>query len=269
MSRYGPATLEGERIVDFAERARGPGAGLINGGVAVLDRAVVERIEPGRAVSIEREVYPALARAGGLHGRAYDRPFLDIGVPLDFARAQTWVPEVLTRGAVVFDRDGVLNVDVAYAHRSDQIRWIQGAAAAVKAVNDAGLFAFVATNQSGVARGYYGEADVQALHAWMNAELIAQGAHIDAFVYSPYHPAAAVEAYRRDDAPCRKPNPGMLSDLFQRFPVDRSRTVMIGDKASDMEAARAAGVEGLLFGGGDLLARLRPVIARLAKPAPG
>ncbi len=164
---------------------------------------------------------------------------------------------------MIFDRDGVLNEDVGYAHQPAQIRWIEGAMAAVKAVNDAGLFAFVATNQSGVARGYYSEADVVALHAWMNAELgRAAGAHIDAFVFSPFHPEAPLEAYRRD-ADCRKPGPGMILELFDRFPVDPARTLMIGDKESDLAAARAAGVEGLLFEGGSLFSILAPVLPRL------
>ena len=123
------------------------------------------------------------------------------------------------RGAVIFDRDGVLNVDVGYAHRPDQIIWTAGAMAAVKAVNDAGLFAFVATNQSGVARGVFSEDDVRALHAWMEAQMAAAGARLDAFVYSPFHPEGTVAAYRARTA-CRKPNPGMILDLLARFPVD-------------------------------------------------
>jgi len=164
---------------------------------------------------------------------------------------------------VIFDRDGVLNEDVGYAYLPAQIRWVEDAMAAVRAVNDAGLFAFVATNQSGVARGYYTEADVVALHDWMNAELgrIAS-AHIDAFVFSPFHPEAPLEAYRRDSS-CRKPQPGMILELLDRFPVDPARTAMIGDKDSDVAAAHAAGVEGVLFEGGSVLAALAPVLPRL------
>jgi D-glycero-D-manno-heptose 1,7-bisphosphate phosphatase len=162
-----------------------------------------------------------------------------------------------TRGAVIFDRDGVLNVDVAYAHRPDQIQWVEGAMAAVRAVNAAGLFAFVATNQSGIARGLYRETDVVALHDWMNVELARFGARIDAFVYSPYHPDGVVEAYRRE-SPCRKPGPGMLLDLLARFPVDPARTLMIGDRSTDIEAAHAAGVEGLLFAGGSVFDAIAP-----------
>jgi D-glycero-D-manno-heptose 1,7-bisphosphate phosphatase len=172
-------------------------------------------------------------------------------------------PGPTLRGAVIFDRDGVLNEDVAYAYQPAQIRWVEGAMAAVRSVNDAGLYAFVATNQSGVARGYYTEADVVALHDWMNAELARiAGAHIDAFVFSPFHPEATLEAYRRDSN-CRKPKPGMILELLDRFPVDPARTVMIGDNPSDVAAAHAAGVEGLLFQGGSVLAALAPFLPRL------
>jgi D-glycero-D-manno-heptose 1,7-bisphosphate phosphatase len=171
------------------------------------------------------------------------------------------------RGAVIFDRDGVLNLDVAYAYRPDQIVWSQGAAEAVRAVNQAGLFAFIATNQSGIGRGYYTEEQMHALHAWMTAELAAQGARIDAIVYSPWHPEAEIEAYRRI-SDWRKPGPGMILDLMSRFPVDAARTVLIGDKDTDVQAARAAGIEGLKFQGGSLLEFVRPVLERIAAVPP-
>jgi D-glycero-D-manno-heptose 1,7-bisphosphate phosphatase len=160
-----------------------------------------------------------------------------------------------TRGAVIFDRDGVLNLDVGYAHRPDQIVWTADAAKAVKAVNDAGLYAFVATNQSGVARGYFSEADVESLHTWMSAELARQGARIDAFVYCTDHP----------DRPTtrRKPGPGMILELIERFSLDPARTVLIGDKDSDMAAARAAGIDGVMFAGGSLSGVLAPALARI------
>ena len=171
------------------------------------------------------------------------------------------------RGAVIFDRDGVLNVDVHYAHRPDQIVWIEGAIAAVRAVNDAGLYAFVATNQAGVARGLYGEAEVEALHAWMQGELARAGARIDAFAYCPHHPDGTVDRYR---TACerRKPGPGMIRDLLAAHDADPERSLMIGDRDSDMAAAKAAGVEGLLFTGGSLLEALQPHLNHLSQPNP-
>jgi D-glycero-D-manno-heptose 1,7-bisphosphate phosphatase len=159
-------------------------------------------------------------------------------------------------GAVIFDRDGVLNLDVGFAHRPDQIVWTEGAAEAVRAVNAAGLKALVATNQSGVARGYFDEARVVALHDWMTAELAAAGARIDGFVYCADHPDAPSER--------RKPGPGMVLELIAAFDLDPARTVLIGDQARDLEAARAAGIEGVLFAGGSLLEAVGAVLARIA-----
>jgi D-glycero-D-manno-heptose 1,7-bisphosphate phosphatase len=263
VSRYGPAELDGDRIIAFSPRSQVGGSGFINGGVGVFTKDVLDLIPGQRPWSLEQDVYPVLARSDRLYGRVYARPFLDIGVPDDFARAQTWVPRVLRRGAVIFDRDGVLNVDVGYAHRPDQIVWIEGAIAAIKAVNDSGLLALIATNQSGVAHGYYDEADVDALHSWMNAALMTHGAHIDGFAYSPYHPEAKLDAYRRP-SDCRKPGPGMVRHLIEKFNVDPVRCVMIGDRDSDVAAAEAAGIDGVRFDGGDLYSCLQPWIERLS-----
>ena len=152
----------------------------------------------------------------------------------------------------------MLNLDHGYVGDPSRFEWTQGAVAAVRAVNDAGLLAFVVTNQSGVARGLYGEAEVEALHAWMRAELGRAGARLDDVRYCPHHPEGTVAAYARA---CRdrKPGPGMIEDLARRWPVDLPASLIVGDNPSDLEAGRAAGVgAGLLFEGGDLLAALQP-----------
>ena len=117
------------------------------------------------------------------------------------------------------------------------------------------------TNQSGVGRGYYAEDDVIALHAKMSESLAEAGAHIDAYYYCPQHPDAALETYRHPDPPDRKPNPGMILRALNEWPVDVSRSIMIGDKPSDLEAARRAGIRGLLFSGDDLMAFLKKELA--------
>lgn len=164
------------------------------------------------------------------------------------------------RPAVFLDRDGVLIEDTGYPHRPDQVRWVPGAAAAVRAMNRAGYWVFVVTNQSGVARGMFPEAAVQALHRWMNAELAGQGAHIDAFEYCPHHPEAVLPAYRRACA-CRKPAPGMLLGLLQAWPVRREGSFLVGDSQRDIEAAEAAGLPGHLFPGGALDRFVAPLLA--------
>jgi D-glycero-D-manno-heptose 1,7-bisphosphate phosphatase len=160
------------------------------------------------------------------------------------------------RPAIFLDRDGVLNEDQGYVHRWEDFRWIPGAREAVAAFNRAGWLAIVVTNQSGVGRGYYTEADMHALHAHMAEELALAGARIDAFYFCPHHPDAPDLAYRHPDPPDRKPNPGMILRALAEWPIDRARSILVGDKDSDMEAAQRAGVRSLHFQGGDLAAFL-------------
>jgi D-glycero-D-manno-heptose 1,7-bisphosphate phosphatase len=168
----------------------------------------------------------------------------------------------LLRPALFLDRDGVLNEDRGYVHRWEDFCWIPGAREAVAAFNARDWWVFVVTNQSGVGRGYYPEADVLALHARMEADLAATGARIDAFYHCPFHPEALEDRYRPPDPPDRKPNPGMLLRAMADWPVDAARSVMVGDKAIDLEAGRRAGVRSLLFPGGDLEAFLAAEIDR-------
>ena len=158
-------------------------------------------------------------------------------------------PEPPKRPAVFLDRDGVLNRDHGYVGDRARFEWLPGAMDGVRAANQRGALVFIVTNQSGVGRGLYDEAAVLALHREIDRDLGAIGAHIDDMRFCPHLPNAPVEAYRLACA-CRKPEPGMILDLLRAWPVDPGRSVLIGDKASDMEAARRAGIRGILYGGG-------------------
>lgn len=160
------------------------------------------------------------------------------------------------RPAVFLDRDGVINVDRGYVSSRAHFKWIPGAIEAIKALNDAGYYVFVATNQSGIARGLYSEHEMQELHDYIAKKLAEQGAHVDDWRHCPFHPKGTIAAFARV-SDWRKPGPGMILDLVQAWPVDRARSVLIGDKESDMLAAAAAHVRGLRFCGGNLLAFVR------------
>jgi D-glycero-D-manno-heptose 1,7-bisphosphate phosphatase len=264
-SRYGVVTLEGERVSGFAPRGS-TRAGTINGGVYLIDRRIVAHLP--EAGSLEQAVLPALAARNLVRGRVHEGFFLDIGVPDAFAQAQTALPRLRRRAAVFFDRDGTLNADDGYTHRPQDLAFVSGAVAAVKRVNDLGHYAFLVTNQSGVARGYFTERHVEAFHARLQGKLRAVGAHIDDIRYCPDHPEGTVERYRRV-SDWRKPAPGMLLDLMKRWPIRPEASLVVGDKDSDVAAAQAAGLRGLLYPGGNLDDFLAPFLPGRHRPDEG
>lgn len=148
------------------------------------------------------------------------------------------------RGAVFFDRDGVLNVDHGYVHRAEEFHWVEGAQAAIRRTNDAGMLAIVVTNQAGIARGMYDEAAFQRLMGHVRRELAAVGARLDAVYHCPHHPTAACD--------CRKPAPGMILRAVREWGIDPGRSILVGDSATDLQAAAAAGVRAVLFSGGNV-----------------
>ena len=146
----------------------------------------------------------------------------------------------MTSKAVFLDRDGTLNVDKGYVYRIEDWEWIPGAIDAIVALKKAGFLVIVVTNQAGIARNYYTEADVANLHAWVNGELEKYGVAIDGFYYCPHHPEHG------GACGCRKPMPGMLYAAKQDFDIDFSRSWLVGDKAGDVQAGLAAGVKSIL-----------------------
>lgn len=187
-SRYGRVVMDGARITGFAERSSVPGRGLINGGVGVFSRRIIDRIVPGRAVSIEAEVYPLVARASLLFGKAYSSAFIDIGVPEDLERAQSFIPQRMTRGAVIIPLRALLSASTPPGDLQPPFAWREDAPAAVKLVNDAGLLALVAADDPPL--GLDADLDLGELRRRINEDLCRHGAHIDGFAGKSQAPVA-------------------------------------------------------------------------------
>lgn len=154
------------------------------------------------------------------------------------------------RPAVFLDRDGVLIADVDLLVSQDQVHLICGAAEAVKALQDSGYLVVVVSNQTVVARGLATEADVRAVHAYIQRLLLAEGgAAVDAFYFCPHHPNATLPEYRVA-CTCRKPRPGMLLKAAEDLGIDLSTSYMIGDRMSDMAAGQRAGCQTILVQSG-------------------
>ena len=153
--------------------------------------------------------------------------------------------------ACFLDRDGVINIEKGYLFREKDFEWVEGAIEAIKYLSDKGYLILVVTNQSGIARGYYTENDVNKLHQFINSELKKNGTQIDDFFYSPFHPDFNDKFIELSHL--RKPNTGMLQMAFEKWKFDKSRSFMIGDQDTDVKCAKNFGIKGYLYQSGNLL----------------
>ncbi|MBQ1783129.1 MAG: D-glycero-beta-D-manno-heptose 1,7-bisphosphate 7-phosphatase [Gammaproteobacteria bacterium] len=144
----------------------------------------------------------------------------------------------MLKPAVFLDRDGVINEDIGYLHRIDDFRFSHGALAAARQLHEMGYALVVVTNQSGIARGFYTDADFQQLTAWMNEQFRSAGAPLTAVYHCPHH----AEQNNGESCECRKPLPGMLLKAAADHQLDLSRSLMVGDKEDDVRAGCNAGV---------------------------
>ena len=159
--------------------------------------------------------------------------------------------------ALFLDRDGVINHEIGYLHRPADVRWVDGIFALCRIAQERGYRLVIVTNQSGIARGLYSTADFESLMDWMRAEFLREGVTLDAVYHCPYHPEHGVGAWKREHED-RKPGPGMILRAARDLELDLSRSILIGDRCSDIAAANTAGLaQALLLAGTE------------AKPCPG
>jgi histidinol-phosphate phosphatase family protein len=156
-------------------------------------------------------------------------------------------PDMRLRPGILLDRDGTIIVDHGYVGSVDRVEFIDGAAEAIARFNRAGIPVAVVTNQAGVARGLYGIDDVALVHKCIAEHLAEHEAHIDLFLFSPYHPAGVVEAYARASED-RKPQPGMAKAAARELGLDLAASWVVGDRPEDLGLAEAIGASAVYLG---------------------
>ena len=147
------------------------------------------------------------------------------------------------------DRDGVINHEVGYLWRQEDVRFVPGIFDLCRTARRLGYRLMVVTNQAGIARGYYSEEDYQTLMTWIKGELAREGVELDAVYHCPFHPEHGIGEYRREHED-RKPGTGMLRRGAREFGLDLTECVMVGDRCTDIVAANVAGLrQAFLIGG--------------------
>jgi len=160
--------------------------------------------------------------------------------------------------ALILDRDGVINKEINYLHRSEDVEFVEGIFEMCKLFFDQGYTIVVVSNQAGIGRGYYSEDDFLKLTRWMTDQFATNGVNLSKVYYCPYHPTDGVGHYKKDSFD-RKPKPGMILKARDEFDLDLALSILIGDKLSDIEAGINAGVgTNVLLGRSEMMGTVKP-----------
>jgi D-glycero-D-manno-heptose 1,7-bisphosphate phosphatase len=247
-ARYGRVIEEDGKVTAFLEKdSSRPGPGVINGGVYVLKREILDLVRD-LPCSLEQHVFPALVERGEIAGREFKGYFLDIGLPETLEQGHLELPSVRVRPAAFLDRSALVDFSARDPCGPDGFRWMAGAVEAVRALNDRGHYVFV-VGDSSVRAGAPGAVDDPCrLNAEIQERLAPQGAHVDRF-------------YAKD----REPFSSVLEEAMNDWPIVRERSILVGASNGEVEVARRAGLAAHLFDGGDLARLVHSLLARAAK----
>tara|TARA_Y100000389_G_C17447386_1_gene512450 strand:- start:436 stop:1635 length:1200 start_codon:yes stop_codon:yes gene_type:complete len=259
-SRYGLVKLVGNKIFEFIEKNNLKKKGLINGGVYCINKKILEGI-PLANISFEKDILPFVVKQKKVSGKVIKGYFIDIGTPDSLKKASEAKWEV-NRKAVIFDRDGTLNEDNGYTYKKADLKWKPGAKSLIKYLNDENYLVFVATNQAGIAKGYYTEKDMHLFHKEMSSQLRQEASHINKFYFCPFHKYATIKEYKADSN-YRKPKIGMLKDIHSEWNLSKDNMVLIGDRDTDIECADNYKIKSILYNGTDNLLDIKDSICKI------
>lgn len=234
--RYGTVDVDAAGALAAFHEKRPCEEGLINAGVYLLRRDALDGMP--EKFSLESDYFERVVGDGALRAVECAGGFIDIGVPEDYELAQTMLaPLARSWRLAMFDRDGTINVDTGHLHEPEKLELIPSTVDIMRGYSeDPGYKVVVVTNQAGIAKGLYTEADMRNLHRCMEDELEKLGVHVDAWYFCPHHPDYTGPCV------CRKPAPGMLLAAMRDFDANTDDCVMYGDMPSDELAASSIDV---------------------------
>ena len=237
--------FEAGNLVSFCGDIEANDPQLINAGLYLFDASICELLT--EVCSLEWDVIPRLVENQNLRGMSLTGDFYSSENCIALEKVLGQMSQRLRRPAVFLDRDGVINRDFGWVGTRERFEWEPGAREAIARFCDSGYHVFIVTNQSGIARGFYSENDLVMLMDWVMDSIREYGGTVDDWRYCPMHPEAAIEHYRGYSAD-RKPEPGMILDLLKRWELDPMCCVLFGDQPTDMQAAKAAGLQSVMIG---------------------
>ncbi|MBN1364209.1 MAG: D-glycero-beta-D-manno-heptose 1,7-bisphosphate 7-phosphatase [Syntrophaceae bacterium] len=249
------------KILEFVSKPHFTGQvyqNLVNAGLYILKHESTRLIESGQKLDFGRDIFPALVGKGQeLYAYKSSEYVKDVGSPERFKEVERdiLVGKVFRRNlinkqkAIFLDRDGVINEEVNYLHKAEQLKMIEDSAEAVKKINESDYLAIVVTNQSAVARGLCSEKDVVEIHNKLDVLLAEKNAFLDGIYYCPHHPDRGFEGENREykiECGCRKPKTGMIAQAEKDFNIDKKKSFIIGDATVDIMTGINAQVKTIL-----------------------
>ena len=265
-ARYGRVIEERGKVVAFLEKdASRPGPGVINGGIYVLKRDILDLVRD-LPCSLEQDVFPTLVEQGQIRGREFEGYFLDIGLPETLEQGHLELPKVRVRPAAFFDGNAL----VSFAERDsfpEAFQWTAGACEAIRGLNDRGYYVFVMSPRSAGERGARDAGEPCRLNTAIQQQLAAEGAHVDR-VYGEPSFSSGMAPGDAIDAAKRKSVSSLLFEAMNEWPIVSEQSFFIGVTDGDVEAARGAGISGHVLDGGDLARLVHSLSAQFPHKAP-
>ena len=214
---------------------------FINGGIYKFKKRIFKYIKKYNC-SLENDVLPELIRRKKVSGKKFNNFFLDIGTPSNLFYAKRKLISYLKRPAIFLDRDGTINKDLGYTHQIKDLKFCKGVIDGLQKLQKKKFQLFIITNQAGIGKGFFSLKEFYKFQQFMKSALIKKNIFINDIEFCPYHPNATVKKFKKQTS-LRKPGNLMIRRILNRWPVNLSRSAMIGDQKSDYLCAKKSNIK--------------------------